>query len=84
MKKKTKIITGCPICGGHWKRLSGFLVCASCGHRYDEGQRYTDTPDDRPRDHGHVLPTSSGYDNPAAEHTGRSGEIRYDHGVKDK
>ena len=38
MKRKTT--TGCPKCGGGWKLLSGFYICAKCGHRLGS-QRFT-------------------------------------------
>lgn len=30
--KKVKFLSGCPKCGGHWTRKSGFITCSSCGH----------------------------------------------------
>jgi hypothetical protein len=25
--------TGCPKCGGKWKKQSGFFICSDCNHR---------------------------------------------------
>ncbi len=72
----------CPVCGGRWRRLSGFLVCQACGHR--DGSYEALMGDGRPRDGAidpcHVLPTPT---EPVFEDfSGRNGEIRYDHGLK--
>ncbi len=40
----------CPVCGGRWRRLSGFLVCQACGHR--DGSYEALMGDGRPRDLG--------------------------------
>jgi hypothetical protein len=72
----------CPICGGRWRRLSGFLVCRACGHR--DGSWEALIGDGRPRDGaigpGHVLacPTEADF----GDYSGRNGEVRYDHGLK--
>lgn len=31
-KQVTRYLSGCPKCGGHWTRVSGFYRCQSCGH----------------------------------------------------
>jgi hypothetical protein len=36
MKKRKKSNINwksCPVCGGNWKRQSGFLMCEKCGHK---------------------------------------------------
>lgn len=36
--RKTKILTGCPICGSNAKAVvSGFHFCMNCKHRYGSG-----------------------------------------------
>jgi hypothetical protein len=32
-RKKSNINwKSCPVCGGNWKRIAGFLVCSKCQH----------------------------------------------------
>lgn len=31
-KKRTKLLRGCPRCGGRWMQTAGVVRCGSCGH----------------------------------------------------
>lgn len=40
MRKKPKRpdLRGCAVCGSRlWKKVSGFVMCSDCGHKYGDG-----------------------------------------------